>query len=203
MNLKKILLLLKENLLDAEKPYGILGCLLIMGLILLISQNQKSSSLLSPKNDQRGSYSTASPIDTFVPSGFVLVTLQLTNGESIDSMMGNYGMVDLYPATSHDFISENKAGDGSSSRGQVSPSPIATHLRIIRAPNNQKLFGVLVPEGSRKLIQLLSEPVFAVIQRPDATAPPTSAATATTISTKKHNTQSSSSSRVIHYGDTL
>lgn len=202
MNLKKLLLQLKENLLDAEKPYGILGCLLIMGLILLFSQNQKETSSLSPIAKNGGSYAEALPIDTFVPNGFVLVTLQLTNGESIDSMIGNYGMVDLYPANSHDFISGNKNVYEHSDR-QTSASPIATHLRIIRAPNNHKLFGVLLPEGSRKLIQLLSDPVFAVIQRPDAISPPAHSTTAPTVTTKKFKIHNPSSSRVIQYGDNL
>lgn len=197
MNLKKAILQLKENLLDVEKPHWILGCIIVMGMILLISHNQRITTTnatgfsSSPTPDP-------SPIDTFVPTGFVLVTLQLTNGDSIDSMMGNYGMVDLYPAASNNFILSDPDKSATSQK-TLSPSPIATHLRIIRAPNNQKLFGVLVPEGSRTLIQLLSVPVFAVIHKPDAT-PPT-AATATTLPTKKSNI--SIPSRAIQYGDLL
>ena len=44
--------------------------------------------------------------------------------------------------------------------------PIATHLKLIRAPNNPSLYGVLVPENSREIIQQLTGPVFAVIQGP-------------------------------------
>lgn len=191
MNLKKVILQLKENLLDAEKPYWILGSILIMGMILLLSHNQKKSS-----DDSLGAHTSTMPLDTFVPSGYVLVTLQLTNGESIDSMMGNYGMVDLYPANSNEFIQDDN-DKSFNSHQNLAASPIATHLRIIRAPNNQKLFGVLVPEGSRTLIQLLAVPVFAVIQRPDATP----GTTAVTPPTKKPPL--AQPSRSIQYGDLL
>ena len=190
MNLKKIILQLKENLLDAEKPYWILGSILLMGMILLINHNQKKSS-----TDALGGSSSTTPIDTFVPSGHVLVTLQLINGDSIDSMMGNYGMVDLYSANSNDFMRDDD-DKYPNSKKNLSASPIATHLRIIRAPNNQKLFGVLVPEESRTLIPLLSVPVFAVIQRPDAPLTPTKS-----ILPKK--TILPKPSRSIEYGDPL
>lgn len=120
----------------------------------MIAQNKTNSS--------NSSIDSSPSLDTYIPSGFVLVTLQLINSDSIDSMIGNFGLVDLYPATQNaDFILTKDT------------RPIATHLRLIRAPNNPNLFGVLVSEESRSVILQLANPVFAVIKGPQATKLPT------------------------------
>ncbi len=173
MNLKKLIQLaqkIKERILDPEKPYWILGVLVLMGIISLLKNNSDSfpnnprSSTPMPSTSIS---TTKSPsLDTFVPKGFVLVTLQLANADAIDPLIGQYGMVDLYEA-----LPAHPAFEAEETQRHNKPHQdllIATHLKVIRAPNNQKLFGALVPEESRKLIQRLSLPVFAVIQRPDA-----------------------------------
>ncbi len=136
-------------------------------------QSDSKESALSPQSVS---------LDTFVPAGFVLVTLQLTNSESIDSMIGAYCQVDLYSATPDANFQPSK-----------SALPIATHLRLVRSPNNQSLFGVLVPEDSRAIIQQLTGPVFAVIQGPEAKPRP-GPTSQPTVQRK---------SRSIRYGDLL
>jgi hypothetical protein len=76
-------------------------------------------------------------------------------------MVGSYCLVDLYPGNNdQDFQLEKSA------------KPIASRLRLIRAPNNPSLFGALVPEQNPVVIQKLAGPVFAVIQGPNAKALP-------------------------------
>jgi hypothetical protein len=98
-------------------------------------------------------------VDTFVPVGYVLVTLQLINSDSIDSMIGQYSMVDLYPAAAQVELDQGKT------------KPIATRLRLIRAPNNPELFGVLVSSNEENTIQQLAAPVFGVIRNPNSPQP--------------------------------
>ena len=139
---------LKDILFNPERPTWMLIALGLIGLSLMITQGRDSSKKLELE--------TPPPtLDTYIPAGFVLVTLQLTNSESIDSMIGPYSLVDLYATTINDGTSP-----------QRKESPIATRLRLIRAPNNPSLFGVLVSEDQPNDIRLLADPVFAVIQGP-------------------------------------
>ncbi len=154
MNFKTLWEKLKRNLLDPKKPIWILVTLALMGVMLTIFQQK---DIEPPKRSQEESAS----LDTFIPAGFVLVTLQLINSDSIESMIGSYCLVDLYPGSNEpDFQLEKMA------------KPIAKRLRLIRAPNNPSLFGVLVPEEDPVVIQKLAGPVFAVIQGPNAKALP-------------------------------
>jgi len=209
MNIKNLLQKLKENLTDPEKPYWILGSLILIAMVLLISNKKTPDFDESNKAFAHDPPVDSPPIDTFVPNGFVLVTLQLVNVDSIDSMMGSYGMVDLYPASPSEMMELENISKNARNKSTtlMDPIPLATHVRMIRAPNNMKLFGALIPEGSRQLIQQLSSPVFAVIQRPDAK--PTqnlenkrpSAPNSNTNSNTSPDSQSPSRTRIIQYGD--
>lgn len=165
MKLNNILYQFKENLFNPQKPYWILGVLIIMGLSFLIT-NEKARSLISSNTkDFSQSERKASSIDTYVPNGYVLVTLQLINAEALDPLIGSYGMVDLYTVQKRKGLSSLPSEP---SDGEIYYQLIGSYLRLIRAPNNQKLFGALVPESNRSLIQKLSQPAFAVIHHPHA-----------------------------------
>lgn len=145
---------LKRNLLDPKKPIWILVTLALMGTTMIMFQK-------SDGDPQKSVQSESESLDTFIPAGFVLVTLQLINSDSIESMVGSYCLVDLYSGNNNqDFQLE------------ASAKPIASRLRLIRSPNNPSLFGVLVPEQDPTVIQKLAGPVFAVIQGPNAKALP-------------------------------
>ncbi|MEY4617206.1 MAG: hypothetical protein RJB66_2166 [Pseudomonadota bacterium] len=165
---------IKETILHPQKPYWVLISLFFMGLALMVAQEK---SLPKPK----GGSASITSVDTYIPSGHVLVTLQLINSESIDGLIGDYGLVDLYEAVAT-----------SSEESKKRAKPLARRLKIIRAPNNPALFGVLIKETETQIIQKLSAPVFAVIQDPASEdlmprTPPK----------KEGNT------RLIHYGEAL
>jgi hypothetical protein len=149
MKINALVSKLKQNIFDPQKPVWIIISLFLISITLFLVRPEHTTT---PKQKEN----TAS-LDTFVPSGYVLVTLQLINSDSIDSMIGEFAMVDLYSIRQSQENEQIK-----------NPVPIATYLRLIRAPNNQSLFGVLVSEESRSVIHRLSEPVFAVIQGPNA-----------------------------------
>lgn len=174
MNFKIHLEKLSQNLFNPKKPTWIIITLILMAITL--SQFQKNDPNLKKEETK-----LPTNIDTYVPSGFVLVPLQLTNGDSIDSMVGDFCLVDLYPSSL----------DVSPDAQPNHRGALATHLRLVRAPNNPSLFGVLVPEENRTLVHKLTSPVFAVIQGPNA---------------KKESLPEQKTiprSRVIKYGDLL
>lgn len=149
MKFNLLLQKIRTDILNPQKPIWIIFTLVLIGVSFLIPQIREQKTPTDIKSELTPS------LDTFVPAGFVLVTLQLINNESIDSMIGAYGLVDIYSA-SHEV----------ETLGAKLTAPIATHLKLIRAPNNPSLYGVLVPENSREIIQQLTGPVFAVIQGP-------------------------------------
>lgn len=144
-----------DPLLDPQKNHWIFVVLILMVASFWISSSSQSKTESAPSSEQDIQNQS---IDTFVPQGYVLVSLQLTNADSIGSMMGNYSLIDLYSVRDPNDISRKEKN-----------LPVASHLRLIRSPNNPNLFGVLVPETAREVIRSLAFPVFGVIKNPNAT----------------------------------
>ncbi len=90
-------------------------------------------------------------IDTFIPNGYVLLPIDVQNLESLDSLLGQYGVVDLYTP-----------GD---------PVAVAKGLKIIRSPKDPSEFSVLVPESqSAALVRAEDKPFLVVVQNPSKAA---------------------------------
>jgi hypothetical protein len=88
-------------------------------------------------------------VDTFIPKGFVLVPIEVQNYEALDSILGQFGVVDLFQ------------GGGP---GHPQQRLVARNVRILRAPQNPAHFAVLVQEGEVSGI-LKNSPIFTVIVR--------------------------------------
>ncbi len=86
-------------------------------------------------------------VDTYIPKGYVLVPLDLSNLESLNSFIGNAGVVDLY-----------KSKDGQKG------TKIGSRVKIIRAPLNPQLFAALVPESKSSELLNYNDALFAVVQ---------------------------------------
>lgn len=82
-------------------------------------------------------------VDTLIPAGFVIIPIDVQNYESLDSLLGKYGVGDLFK------------GDGKNGR------LVARNIRILRAPKNPSHFAVLAPEAEASSI-LSSEGNFYV-----------------------------------------
>jgi hypothetical protein len=105
-----------------QKPW-LLPALGLAAALLLAAFVQASSSGPASTTDFE--------IDTYIPQGYVLVPITVQNSESVDSMFGSYGMVDLYA------LNEN---------GRAQNHPLLRSVKMLRAPRNPQLFGILVPE---------------------------------------------------------
>jgi hypothetical protein len=91
--------------------------------------------------------------DTFIPEGFVLVPVEILNYESLDSILGRFGVVDLFAPGPE---------PGSVSR------QVASRVRILRAPRNPNHFAILAPlEESANLVRH-GGGLIAVVQNPKA-----------------------------------
>ncbi len=120
-------------------PSIIVGFCLIVAI--MVDTHDKSTAVKQSASPYAG-------IDTFIPDGYVLLPIEVQNLESLDSLLGQYGVVDLY-----------KPGD---------PVAVAKGLKIIRSPKDPSQFSVLVPESqSAELIRSEDKPFLVVVQNPD------------------------------------
>lgn len=90
-------------------------------------------------------------LDTYIPEGFVLVPIEVQNYESLDLVIGKFGVVDLYQSS--DVKSER-------------PKPIAKAIKILRSPMNPSLFAVLAPDDQAHIIVKHPGPFQVVVQNP-------------------------------------
>ncbi len=89
-------------------------------------------------------------VDTHIPKGFVLIPIEVQNYEALDSILGRFGIVDL-------FRTDEKG---------VSRQPVAVNVRLLRAPQNPSRFAVLVPESEAQQILSHSGSYAVIVKRP-------------------------------------
>lgn len=112
-------------------------------------------------------------LDTHIPKGFVLVPIEIENYEAVDSILGRFGVVDLFRS------SENRAQN----------QPLAVNIRLLRAPLNPSHFAVLVPESEAPKILSHSGSYVVVVKRPDS------------LGTKFVNTPEKPKRKILYGGD--
>ena len=124
------------------------GAILACAVIALTWDHQaKSESLASADSDVK-------PIDTFIPAGFVLVPIQVSNYESLDSILGHEGVVDLFlPAPG----------------GRGPARKVAERIKILRSPNEPSHFAVLSPERDSRRLVVHEGAFFVAVQNPKRT----------------------------------
>lgn len=90
-------------------------------------------------------------LDATIPDGYVLVPISITNADSIASMIGRHGVVDL-------FLSKNG----------IKSKKIISKVKIIQANDELSSFAVLLKENESQQILNYEGPFFAVIQNPSS-----------------------------------
>lgn len=96
---------------------------LALGLTAFLYQFNQKRPEISPANEN-------SSIDTLIPTDQGLVTIQVANYESLDQIIGQYGVVDLY---STPLVPGEKA------------RLVAKQVRLIRTHKSRRHFSVLLP----------------------------------------------------------
>lgn len=130
--------------LSLKRQLALLFLISILPVVLSLSHKGKSEKL---GDGVLGSQS----IDTLIPTGFALVPIEVQNSESLDSILGNKGIVNL-------LAPPREAGKMS--------RLIARRIPILRAPLNPSQFAVLVPESISRDITQEQGPFWVVIQNP-------------------------------------
>ena len=108
-------------------------------------------TLLNIRNDKTVStVKEAEYLDAYIPEGFVLVPIELSNGSSLDGLLEQKGIVDLYT--------------GNPAQQKVEKA--AEAVKIIRSPRNPSYFAVLVPENKASALIQRFQSFHAVLQNP-------------------------------------
>jgi hypothetical protein len=90
---------------------------------------------------------------TLIPAGFVLVPIEVANFESLDSILGKFGTVDLFIPTDDPKQKARK---------------VAHRVRMLRAPLNPSRFAVLVRESESPRLVTHNGPFIVAVQNPKA-----------------------------------
>ena len=132
----------------AQRPWA----LALSSLILAVGLAAIGSWPGSESRAESTADSQPEAIDTLIPKGQVLVPIEVQNFESLDSVLGKYGVVDLYL---------------SSADGRPSRSAVAYGVKILRAPRNPNHFAVLVADNQAHRFAEGSGAYFAIVQNPN------------------------------------
>lgn len=108
------------------------------------SSHQTTMEPTASQNDNDG-------IDILIPEGQSLVPIEVANYETLDSLLGPYGVVDLF------FMDPLKPETG---------KKIASMVKILRAPKNPSHFAVLVPALQAHHILQFKGPFVVSVQNP-------------------------------------
>lgn len=111
------------------------------------------SLLFRPDAVQPSTASAArADVDTYIPKGFVLVPIEVQNYEALDSILGRFGVVDLFQAGMPERPEQRL---------------VARNVRILRAPQNPSHFAILVSEGEVSKVLRFGGQFTVVVKRPE------------------------------------
>jgi hypothetical protein len=135
-----------EQLKDLAKKYKEWLAFTLLFFVVMIFQicnhPQKEVDKLQDPNEG---------IDLLIPAGQSLVPIEVANYETLDSLLGPYGVVDLF------FVDPNQPGTG---------KKIASMVKILRAPKNPSHFAVLVSASMAPQILKFQGPFIVSVQNP-------------------------------------
>lgn len=94
--------------------------------------------------------------DTYIPLGYVLVPIEISNHEALHSLLGSHGVVDLF------LPPKDK---------NSKPFRLARQIKLLRAPLNPHRFAVLSPEQDSAKFVRINQPLFAVVKNPKHNTP--------------------------------
>lgn len=109
------------------------------------------SMWISSSPSTAGAQSAPMDLDTHIPRGFVLVPIEVQNYEALDSILGRFGLVDL-------FQGQNTQG--------LRQRLVMRNVRMLRAPRNPSHFAVLVREVDVAEVLRFGGPFTVIVKRP-------------------------------------
>lgn len=135
----------KGNIIEyLLKKYS--GHFLVILCLVCLSLVPKIVSIMS--KEQPKSFS----LDSLVPKDFVLLPIEISNGQDIMGIIGKYGVVDLYAYSKQSGVPDKQA---------------ASAVKILPPETEEGRFVALVPEKEVSYLFKYSDPFYAVIQNPN------------------------------------
>jgi hypothetical protein len=131
---------------QSQKPWIWFGAILVSGFLAFYMDSSSS------KASAAGSSEDPANASTLIPAGYVLVPIDVANYESLDSILGNFGVVDLYQPSEDPKKPAHK---------------IAERLKILRAPLNPSHFAVLTREAESARLVSHQGPFTVIVQNPN------------------------------------
>lgn len=122
---------------------------LFFAIVITFHSCQKKST--GDTTTSASSQDSSNGIDLLIPEGQSLVPIEVVNYETLDSLLGPYGVVDLFYADPQ--------------RPEISKK-IASMVKILRAPKNPSHFAVLVPSRLALHILQFKGPFIVSVQNP-------------------------------------
>lgn len=132
-----------KNWLLNHRDMSIFLLLCLIALVGQLFSGQTHKEVLPDKQE--------TTYDTYIPEGFSLVPIEVANIESLDALLGPYGVVDLFTAVTPQNPKSEK---------------IASKMKIVRAPKNPQFFAVLVPFKDVDKIMSVSGPFIVSVLNP-------------------------------------
>ena len=133
--------------------YGLVVVTALTALALFLSHRPDESS------DEVVDKVQASP-DTFIPNGYVLIPITVSNFESLNALVSQYAIVNLY-AVNH----PGSFADGALPLNRKVKT-VAERIKLIRSPLNPDKFAVLAPEVKAEALIRHSGEFFVTVQNP-------------------------------------
>ena len=129
-----------EYLKKNQKRIAVILMVFFMVCAWLIQSKEETSIDLNPTTDVES-------IDTYIPNGFVLVPIEIQNLNALDSLVGQFAIIDLY-IPNHD-------------------QPLVSGVKLIRSPKDPSQFAVLVQDQlSQSIVKKSQNPFQVVVQNP-------------------------------------
>ena len=136
------------NLQDKIHKFIIKNKLIIVLMIFSIIISFLSESL---KGDSKPNFIPRKPasFDTYIPPGLTIVPIEIANHSSLDSLIEDRGVVDLYTTDI--------------GQGQNPGKKIASRVKIVRAPLDRQQFAIVIPDEEVSSILSHNGPYYVTI----------------------------------------
>ncbi len=131
---------------------SILLFLSALAFYLSYLKNKDTQTKFSQKEQHFVHSNESNSLDTLIPKAHVLIPIEISNSESLDSIFGNYGWVNLYTSS----------GVGPNMANKL----VAKHIKLIRSPYRADIFAVMVHEEKANQILQYSGPFSVSLQSP-------------------------------------
>jgi hypothetical protein len=118
-----------------SKNIIVVGILLLASIAIHFLQNEEAPATEEADTNDQG-------IDTMIPKNHSLIPIEIKNSESLDSIFGNYGQVNLYVEKSQQQVL------------------VAKNVKLLRAPKNPSHFAVLVKDSQATYITKYDQPFY-------------------------------------------